>query len=280
MTTVTVDSFVRAETDRYFAQSAELGLGQLHHRRAVTDVHHQDVVRMNLDTLYSQGVFDLDAGPVTVTLPASPDRFISLMPIDEDHHTPGALYDAGPHTFSRENVETRYLGLIVRVFVNALDPADLERAHAVQDAIRVDQAAVGSFDVPDWDQRSLAIVRDTLLRVSSRLELVGEGFGTRDEVDPITHLALTAGGWGGNPARDATYGVMFPTAPDPGVAHELTVGAVPVDGFWSITVYDAQGFMAENELGRYSVNNVTAVPNADRARSTSAGTGLSACPAV
>ena len=38
---------------------------------------------------------------------------------------------------------------------------------------------------------------------------------------------------------------------------------VPVDAFWSIIVYNADGFIPENPEGRYSFNNVTAKPNKD-----------------
>ena len=46
--------------------------------------------------------------------------------------------------------------------------------------------------------------------------------------------------------------------------YELTVGAdVPVDGFWSISVYNADGYFEPNEQGVYSVNNITAARNDD-----------------
>jgi len=35
------------------------------------------VIRLNRDTLYSSAVFDLDAGPVTITLPEAGQRFRS-----------------------------------------------------------------------------------------------------------------------------------------------------------------------------------------------------------
>jgi hypothetical protein len=38
---------------------------------------------------------------------------------------------------------------------------------------------------------------------------------------------------------------------------------VPVDGFWSISVYNVSGYFEKNALGAYSVNNVIATPNAD-----------------
>ena len=68
---VTPDNFERAESDGYFAATAQQagGVGKLHHNRDLMPVEKQTVVRPNRDTLYSGGIFDLDAGPVTVTMP-------------------------------------------------------------------------------------------------------------------------------------------------------------------------------------------------------------------
>jgi hypothetical protein len=38
---------------------------------------------------------------------------------------------------------------------------------------------------------------------------------------------------------------------------------VPVDRFWSVTVYNAKGFFEKNPYDAYSVNNITAKKNAD-----------------
>jgi len=38
---------------------------------------------------------------------------------------------------------------------------------------------------------------------------------------------------------------------------------VPVDGFWSISVYNERGFFEKNKLDSYSLNNLTAKPNDD-----------------
>ena len=51
----------------------------------------QGVIRSNRDTLYSMAVFDLDAGPVTVTLPDAGKRFLSLKVINEDHYIVGDI---------------------------------------------------------------------------------------------------------------------------------------------------------------------------------------------
>ena len=50
---------------------------------------------MNRDTLYSTAVFDLDAGPVTITLPNAGKRFMSMQVVNEDQYTPEVVYGAG-----------------------------------------------------------------------------------------------------------------------------------------------------------------------------------------
>ena len=37
----------------------------------------------------------------------------------------------------------------------------------------------------------------------------------------------------------------------------------PLDAFWSVTVYNADGYLEPNELGRNSYNNVSAKANDD-----------------
>jgi hypothetical protein len=90
---VTADNFARAESDLYFSRLAKDGaFGQLRHRREPARVDHQTVIRLNRDTLYSSGVFDLDAGPVTVTMPDPGNRYISMQVIDQDHYTHDIFY--------------------------------------------------------------------------------------------------------------------------------------------------------------------------------------------
>jgi len=112
---VTPDNFNRAETDMYFGGSVkEGGLGTFRHNREAIPIDKQMVIRMNRDTLYSLSVFDLDAGPVTVTLPNPGQRFMSMQVIDEDHYTPEVIYGTGSYTFTREKIGTRYVSLTGR----------------------------------------------------------------------------------------------------------------------------------------------------------------------
>jgi hypothetical protein len=92
---------------------------------------------------------------------------------------------------------------------------------------------------------------------------IGAAFGAKGEVDPISHLIGTAIGWGGNPPSAAIYRGFYSKRNDGRVVYRLNVKDVPVDGFWSISVYSAKGFFEKNSLARYSLNNLTAKPDSN-----------------
>jgi len=129
---VTTDNFIRAESDLYFGNIVkDKGFGKFMHNRQITPVEKQSVVRMNRDTLYSGAVFDLDAGPVTFTLPDAGKRFMSMQVITEDHFTLAVGYKPGNYTFTREEMGTRYILVAVRTLVDPADPEDLGNVHAL-----------------------------------------------------------------------------------------------------------------------------------------------------
>ena len=44
---------------------------------------------------------------------------------------------------------------------------------------------------------------------------------------------------------------------------KLSLKDVPVDGFWSVSLYDATGYYEKNDYNAYSLNNITAAKAAD-----------------
>jgi hypothetical protein len=88
-------------------------------------------------------------------------------------------------------------------------------------------------------------------------------FGAKREVEPLAYLIGVATGWGGLPRSAAVYVSGAVARNDGKTVYRLTVHNVPVDGFWSISVYNRAGYFEKNELDAYSVNNVTAAPTAD-----------------
>jgi hypothetical protein len=261
---VTPDNFDRAETDLNFAGSEKRqGIGRFQHYREPMSIEFP-IVRPNRDTLYSLSVFDLDAGPVTVTLPDAGERFMSMQVIDEDHYTPEVVYGAGTHTYTREKIGTRYVSLGVRILVNPADPEDVKQVHSLQDAIAVAQlGGPGRFEVPNWDQASQKKVRDALLALAETLPDTKRAFGARAQVDQVRHLIGTAFAFGGNPEKDALYLNVTPGGNDGATIYRLAVKDVPVDGFWSISVYNAEGHFQKNALDAYTLNSITAKQSPD-----------------
>ena len=256
---VGVENFVRAESDLYFGNIARSkgSFGKLAHEREPASIDRQDVIRLNRDTLYSSCVLDLDAGQATLTLPDSAGRFRSLQVIDEDQYTHAVHYDAGKYTLTRADIGTRYVLCAIRTFVNPNDPKDVAAVHALQDATTVEQAKPGTLEFPNWDLESQKKVREALIVLSTTLPDSKRTFGKKGEVDPIRFLLGSAYAWGGNPEKEALYLNVVPPQNDGKTVHRITVRDVPVDGFWSISVYNAKGYYEKNDRNSYSINNVT-----------------------
>jgi len=261
---VAVDNFVRAESDMYVVALAKQGgVGKFLHRRQPASIEHQTVIRLNRDTFYSSGVFDLDAGPVTITMPDPGKRYMALQVINEDHYVPSVFYGAGSHVLTKENVGTRYVLAAIRTLVDPTNAEDMKQVHALQDAIRVSQAAPGRIEVPNWDPVSQKKVRDALLALATTMPDFKKAFGTPAEVDPVRRLIGAAAAWGGNPDKDAIYLNVTPTKNDGKSVYRIVAKDVPVDGFWSVSVYNAEGFYEKNAANPYTLNNLTAKKGSD-----------------
>ncbi|MDR6906594.1 hypothetical protein J2X63_002280 [Agromyces sp. 3263] len=265
--TISVDNenFVRAETDRMLAglQAAAGGVNRWNHYREPTPIDKQTIIRMNRDTLYSLAVVDASKG-VTLTVPESGERYVSVMVIDEDHYVKRIFHAAGTYTLTADEIGTPYAALGARVLLDGTDPGDLERVHAIQDGFAIDAPSNEPFVMPDYDEESFTGTRQAILAEVQRVGLDSGThgmFGDKDDVDPRQHLLGTAAGWGGLPETEAFYVSEEPHLPV-GEYH-LTVKDVPVDAFWSISLYNSAGFFEENPLGAYSVNNINGVKNHD-----------------
>lgn len=262
--TVTVDNFIRAESDRYFAMTAANGgFGKFFHRRELYPIDRQIVVRGNRDTIYSAAVFDLEAGSVTVTLPDAGSRFRSMIAIDQNHEAHFVAYKAGKYMFKRKDYPTRYIFVALRIFVDPRDEGDMKAAFALQDATVVRQISPGRLELPAWDKASLARVRGALSELGATIPDMSNAFGRAGQVDPVHRLIATAVAWGGNPDKDAAYLNVVPDRNDGKTIYRLRVGKVPVRDFWSVSVYNKAGYFEANELGAYSLNNLTAEREAD-----------------
>jgi hypothetical protein len=259
---VTVENFVQAETARMLTDlmAGAGGINRWGHNRGATPLDQQTVIRMNRDTLYSFAVVDLADG-ATVTMPDTGDRYSSLMVVNQDHYINRIFHEPGDHQLTIDEFDTRYVMLGERILADPDDPDDVAAANALQDQLAVRAGSAEPLTMPDYDPESLTAVRDALLVLAGTISHYEGAFGRREDVDPITHLLGTAAGWGGLPASEATYVNVSPGAPVG--EYQIVVRDVPVDAFWSISVYNAQGFFEPSDRGGCSLNSITAQRESD-----------------
>jgi hypothetical protein len=261
-TEVNVDNYARAEVasqvDRFLSSGAPLN-GWTHIRRP-TPLDQQSVVRMNRDTLYSVAVVDA-AGGVSVTVPDGGGRYLTVMVMDEDGYVDRVIHDHGVHALSAADVGRGYVLLIARILVDPTDADDVAAVNALQDRLAVEAPSARPWVAGRYDEAGYAATKKALLALGEGIHDSRRMFGTRDQVDPIRFLIGSAGGFGGLPEEEAYYSIRA-TAMDAG-RYVLRVADVPVDGFWSVSVYNRDGYFDENPYDSYSVNSVTAVPEPD-----------------
>jgi hypothetical protein len=261
---VNVGNFVRAESDHMLRTNLAtfgIGVGEITHIREATTPEVQPVIRMNQDTLYSAVVLDL-SDPVTVTLPELGGRYQSMHLVNQDHYM---FFEAKPGTYelTEESVGTRFALVTIRTFVDPNDPEDVKQAHAAQDAIEISGGGKGPLETPDWNQAQLAVARKALSDLATLGFDASHALGRKEDTRPVDYLVGAAAGWGGLPSTAAMYVIASVDNNDGEAPYAVTAKDVPVDAFWSLTVYNADGYLEANSLGVNSYNNVTAEPNPD-----------------
>jgi len=259
---VNVDNFARAETAAQFDRMLEYsgGINQWFHIPQPTPLDQQTVIRMNRDTLYSSVIVDISKGAI-LTIPDSGERYMSVMVVNEDHYINEVFHKPGKHTLTLEEYGTPFVLIAARTLVNASDPADIKQANALQEQLKIDAASARPYTHPTYDQESYQAIIKPLAELGRGVPDARRTFGRKEDVSEVRHLLATAWGWGGLPEYEAYYLNVEPDLPVG--AYEITVKDVPVDAFWSISVYNKEGFFQENEYDAYSVNNISGTPDAD-----------------
>ena len=267
VTPVTKANYAFAETEVILADyvrkiakgTCSDGVGVFFHQKTAQDPKERSILRPNFDTLYSFAVLDLNT-PATVELPDT-DRYQILEVVDDEHWIPLISDKPGRYSLTKESMGSRYVFAFVRTQVNMQDPEDLKQAAAVQDQIRLEQSEKGSFVVGHkYDMKQILALRADYNARRQPEGITSEmAFGKKGQISPEMRNFGVAIGWGGLPKEGAVY--PFPKVVNSTEPQTLTLKDVPIDprAFWSVTVYDKDGFSVGES---YNINSAFAKQNA------------------
>lgn len=158
--------------------------------------------------------------------------------------------------------DTPYVIVFMRTLVDASDPEDVAAVNALQDAMTIEAASSTPFISPDYDEESFEGLLRATIEIGRFAPDSSRVFGAKDEVEPLRHFLGTAVGWGGLPETEAFYLNIEPGLPVGEYRIEVPAD-VPVGAFWSVSLYNAQGFFQKNPQDGYVVNSVSGTRNDD-----------------
>ena len=160
---------------------------------------------------------------------------------------------------TQSDVGSRYAMIAMRTQVNVADPDDMAIVHEMQDQQILEQKDKGGF-VPsaNWDMEEVLAMRTKYQEIGKAEGITSEQmFGKKGALPLKEHNVGTSSGWGGLTAERAVYPTIFAESAEP---QTLTLKDVPAGAFWSVTVYDAEGF-PQGDV--YNINSAFAVPEDD-----------------
>lgn len=253
---VTIDNFTRAASDIEFDKYVALagGINRFYHFRKPTPVDNQPTVRMNRDTLYSTAIVDITKG-ATLTLPEVGERYMTAMIYNQDHYVNKVFHGGGTYTLDTDTFDTDYVIVYMRTLVDADDPEDVAAVNAIQDQMQIEAAASNPFIPKDYDQDAYEALVERFAALLPFTGGIKGTFGTKERVIQIRHLIGTAVGWGGLPETEAMYPSNVPGLPVGEYKIEVPAD-VPVGAFWSVSLYNADGFFEKNAHDGYVVNSI------------------------
>lgn len=273
-TVVTAENYATLETSRQMLKNQDLvGVNKFLHKRELTPTDNQPVVRMNRDTYYSMVVVDVSKGAY-ITMPEIPEgKYMSVQGVTEDHRIQPMFYGSGKYNL------TTHVGTHVYYVIRLDATLSKEEVVRIQDEMKVTANSSNKFKSEKVDKESFHKVEADLKAQMPELfkkegaeALYGMFTDPRDsskEMFTKQKYAIGAAiGWGGAQLKDNVYEVSGNYPADK--CHQVTFEDPKNKAFWSITVYDKNGFMF-NDLANLSTNS--AELNKDGTYTVSLGCG-------
>lgn len=258
---VHMGNIVHAITDSYFDKQVKThAVNEFKHTRVAINVQNQVIIRSNVDLIYSTAVVDVSKGADFST--AESDQYQIMQLIDQNHKIVGILYPGDKlHVEQSDLTEGDHLYVLMRTVIS--EKYGLEFAHKMQDGAVISAKSAKPYVGIDYDQELLKVLRNSFQPDVGNIR-TDLAFGMKDEtyVTPYQYRLGAAIGWAGLSSKDAIYTARVGqgnetcstfTFKNP----ELNVAG---GGYWSITAYGADGFLATDKAVLVMYD---AVPNED-----------------
>lgn len=270
ITEVTLDNVVALKFIEQAKRILDIsgGTNQLNLIHNPTSLTAQKIPYMNRDLLFGIGVFDVQK-PITLQLPDVGVRYMSVMPINEQGYT-HQVY-SGEETFkiSKKDVESDYIILIVRIYTDVSDPQDIKEVNAYLNQIKISTESAQEYQPKSFPQEAYQAMNTMLKNKLKTLKNTQYCYGSKEHVIPNKFRICAINGFGGLPA----YGMYSErrTIKDPNKGYFMHIDQVPMDGFWSITVYDEEGLFDESNPVSNTISSVVAKRNQDGSTTVNIG---------
>ena len=251
---VTLENYEVAESDLAFYNVTKLvGMNTFFHfPTGAFDLNNQTVVRMNRDTYYSGAIIDTTQG-ATITIPETNGRYLSVMVVQNDHYIDQVFLEPGTHEITSD---TDFAMVTMRIRANQSDPGDNDAIAALRAGVKLEVGGNASHVRPNYDMEQLVALRDELTVEGTKLGTLMGMQGAHGTIEPMMHLYGTAIGWGLLPDAQAQY-LGSPKFANDG-CYMASYAAPPFNepGFFSITIYDADGWIYTEDgiLNEFNMN--------------------------
>jgi len=265
---VTMDNFIHADSTRaYLKELAQSGnkVNVIRPNRDFPNTDTQDVIRMNRDTLYTRIILDVKGGATITT--KDYEGFQNIMVLDINHSEIATLMGAGTVKVDETMLtEGHHAYVIIRTgLLRDLPEKEMfEKAHKAQDAISITYKSSEPFVPPvNYDFTTLDEVKYKILEdfvKHPQKDVIKRGFGTTKTRDPEAARVVIAIGWGGLSGKNAVYSSFSSKKERCSVTIDRPNLHFDKKGFFSFTVYNADGYIATMN---YALNSDDMVPNKD-----------------
>ncbi len=257
---VTYENYNQAETARNFNNWAKMGgNNQFGHRKELGPIGPDaPTIRLNLDTLYSVGVFNND-GEMSLTIPES-DVYQSVMVLDTDGYTPFFFVKPGTYTLKHD---PEYLFVAARTGVkNRHSKASVAAARKAQEGLKVEGHGPKPYVMPLYNQNQLHALT---AEYNKKFLASGIAFVFSDGKKSINedHRRWSnAAGWGGMVTKVGESNFYTTSENLPGDKPMKVTFPNPGNKFFtSFTIYDVNGYLMDGK--DQHISSYTWEPNKD-----------------